>query len=104
MNQKKSQSEIKKKLIQDLASKPKKPNSGWIIFFDHPESNERYYFLKMYNIGRVRFSKSKFAMFDSILDTYDALNKIEPALKLYGSPVVKNSNKIKLMAAQATIE
>jgi len=77
----------------------KEITNGWIIFFD--SNGIRYYFEKMYRIGRCRFSKQKFALFKDILDVNDMLKQVEKALSIYG--IVGIKGKIKLMVANAQI-
>lgn len=98
---------LKQKILQDIGKPSNNPNEGWIIFFDDTcnTPNKRYYFHKMYSIGRPRFDNNKFAFFSNILDCHQMLEKLEEAIKLYGVPNVKmkDQHKIKLMAAQATL-
>jgi len=67
---------------------------GWLIFYE--DNGKRFYFRKLYKIGRVRFSRKEFALFDDIFAVNDQLKMLEKPLKLYPIPS-------KLMAAEATI-
>lgn len=82
-------------------------DKGWIIFFDSPIDNKRYYFSKMYeSLNRPKFSTNHIAMFDDIIAVSESLQVLEDTIKLYGPGIPKHQhlNKVKLMAAHATIE
>lgn len=101
------------KLINDNINNSQNSNNnnnidrGWIIFFDSPIDNKRYYFSKMYeSLNRPKFSTNHIAMFDDIIAVSESLQVLEDTIKIYGPGVPKHQhlNKVKLMAAHATIE
>lgn len=82
-------------------------DKGWIIFFDSPIDNKRYYFSKMYEtLHRPKFSTKHIAMFDDVVAVSDSLKVLEDTIKIYGPGIPKHQHlkKLKLMAAHATIE
>lgn len=82
----------------------KQEKEQWIIFFD--DNSVRYYYEKINEtINRVKFSKDRFCVFESVLDVNEVLKKIENILK-YTNPIGNihlDASKIKLKAAKVII-